>query len=250
MEKQENLCPRDRAFTSHCRVSCVPPPPLIPDPTITSPKPHNHLSHIPPPLLYTCISLSGTKDPCWPPHHNTGPARAGQGWQPQGSRHKFGDPTAPSCPSTRRNQAGHEALGLLYPNGTAGAVTGPGDRRGRSHVWVPDPQRSPLQASRPPMAPGLCQPASPQHKWLQTAQPRPARGRPSLIFPGQWPRQGAPPLGAAPRARPRLSDGSHKGKAPSNPPGARGTCTLARPGLEGSEPASAEIRGSFRAALK
>lgn len=111
VEKQENC---DRAFKSHCSVSCIP--------TTTSPKPHYHLSQTPPPLLSptttTCISLSsssGTKDPRWPPHHHTGPARAGQGEQPQGSGHEFGDPTAPSCPSTRRNQAGREAPGLLYP---------------------------------------------------------------------------------------------------------------------------------------
>lgn len=56
-------------------------------------------------------------------------------------------------------------------------------------------------------------------------------------------------LASGPNKEAALSDGSHKGQGPSNPRD-RGTCTPARPGLKGSKPGSAKIRGFIRAALK
>lgn len=258
MRRSRKIHPCDRAFTSHCRVSCIPPPPLL-YPTVTSalshhlscipqspllypptsPISHHHLTLIPPPppAPQHCVprsSSSGTGPVLAPtPRHQPGSGRAVRAapgerarvWGPHGSllplhllptrsRTELGRPRSSVVAVPKRDgRSSDRTRGQEGQAGGAGAMCG---------CPAQGPQRAPSQASRPPTAPGLCQPGSPQNKQhdhgpgLPTAT---ARRRPNLIFSGKWPRQGAPPLGAAPRARPRLSDGSHKGKAPSNPPG-------------------------------
>lgn len=184
---------------SHHHLSQTPQSPL-PNPTITSPKPH-HLSYLPPPPPASpSAAAPAPKTPAGP--HTTTPARLGQGRasSPRGAGTNLGTPRLPPapppggtrpavklqacCTHTGRSQMGFRSS--EQGTGGAGAVCG---------FPAQGLQRAPSQALRPPMAPGLWQPHFSTAQTAPKPRPRPARGRPSLIFPGRWPRQGAPPLG-------------------------------------------------------